>query len=43
MEWFPAIICRLDEMLPPKISLTEGSCGQSLLTQEEREEINSCN
>ena len=41
-EWIPAIICWLQDMLPPKIGISEGSCGPSLLSEEEQEEILEC-
>lgn len=42
-EWIPAIMCRLWEMMPPTISISDWACWPSLLSNEEKEELNSCN
>ncbi|MDD3145600.1 MAG: hypothetical protein PHV23_05865, partial [Candidatus Gracilibacteria bacterium] len=42
-EWIPAVMCRLGNMMPPTISISDGACGPSLLTNEEKTELNSCN
>jgi len=42
-EWIPAVMCRLWEMMPPTISISDGACWPSLLSNEEKEELNSCN
>ncbi|MFK7780230.1 MAG: VCBS repeat-containing protein, partial [Candidatus Gracilibacteria bacterium] len=34
-EWLPAIMCRLDEMMPPTISFSDDACGASLLSNDE--------
>lgn len=41
-EWIPAITCWIKNMLPPKISISDGECWYSLLSEEDRYEINSC-
>ncbi len=41
-EWIPAIMCRIGNMLPPTISLSDGVCWPSLLSSEEREELMEC-
>lgn len=41
-EWIPAIVCWLQDLLPPTIGISEGSCGPSLLSEEEQEEILAC-
>lgn len=41
-QWIPAVICWLTEMLPPTIKITSGDCGEDLLTDEEKEEIEAC-
>ncbi|MCH8518895.1 VCBS repeat-containing protein, partial [Candidatus Gracilibacteria bacterium] len=43
-EWIPAIICWLQDMLPPKIKIGESSCsmGDLFLSQDEREELEAC-
>ena len=43
-EWIPAIICWLQDMLPPKIKIWETSCSlwDTFLSQEEREELEAC-
>ncbi|MDD5769409.1 MAG: hypothetical protein PHE25_00425 [Candidatus Gracilibacteria bacterium] len=33
-QWLPAVICRLKDMLPPKISITNGNCGLNLVSQD---------
>lgn len=43
MEWFPAIQCWLNNMLPATIWLSSWTCWPSLLSPEEREYIESCN
>ncbi|PID86452.1 hypothetical protein CSB08_00530 [Candidatus Gracilibacteria bacterium] len=30
-EWFPAVVCRLGDLLPPKISISSGACGAKTL------------
>lgn len=42
-EWIPAVICRLEDMLPPTIKISDGDCWTSLLSEEEIEEYNECN
>ncbi|MCP4522890.1 MAG: hypothetical protein GY828_01590, partial [Candidatus Gracilibacteria bacterium] len=44
-EWMPAIVCWLDDMLPPKITVNESSCGPTLdlLHDEEKDYIKQCN
>lgn len=42
-EWIPAIMCRLWDLLPATISLSEWTCSASLLTNDEIEELNQCN
>ena len=44
-KWFPAVKCRLDEMLPARIGISEGQCsGKTLfLTPDEQDVINQCN
>ena len=41
-EWMPAVICWLQDMLPPKIGISEWDCWVSLLSLEEREEVLAC-
>jgi hypothetical protein len=43
-EWIPAIICWLQDMLPPKIKIGESSCSMSdlFLNEEERQELEAC-
>lgn len=43
-QWIPAIICWLKDMLPPKIKISQGSCGYDTLfmDEEEREELFAC-
>lgn len=41
-QWIPAIVCRLKDMLPPKIKISDGVCGQSLLTKEQQDELEAC-
>jgi len=41
-EWVPAVVCRLKDMLPPKVSISDGSCGSNLLSREDQEEIQQC-
>jgi hypothetical protein len=41
-EWIPAIICRLKDMLPPKISISQWQCSNSLFTKEELETLEQC-
>lgn len=43
-EWIPAIICWLQDMLPPKIKIGESSCSMwdLFLNEEEREELEAC-
>ncbi|MCP4523052.1 MAG: hypothetical protein GY828_02425, partial [Candidatus Gracilibacteria bacterium] len=43
-EWMPAITCWLDDMLPPKISVSDSSCGPTLdlLSEEDRDYIEQC-
>ena len=38
-EWMSAVKCWLDDMLPPTISISEWDCWESLMTEEERLEI----
>ncbi|MDD2870584.1 MAG: VCBS repeat-containing protein [Candidatus Gracilibacteria bacterium] len=33
-NWIPAIMCWLGDMMPPTISISEGVCGSTLLTDE---------
>lgn len=42
-EWIPAVMCRLWNMMPPTISISDWACWPSLLTNEEKNELNSCN
>lgn len=42
-EWIPAIMCRLWDMMPPTISISDWACWPSLLSNEEKVELNSCN
>jgi hypothetical protein len=42
-EWIPAIFCRIWNMLPPSISISDWACGPSMLSAEEQEELNQCN
>ena len=44
-EWIPAIMCRLWDMLPPTISISEWKCGWEnlFLSKEEKDEIKECN
>lgn len=43
-QWIPAVICWLQDMLPPKIKIGQGSCGYDtlFLDEEEREELLEC-
>lgn len=43
-EWIPAIICWLQDMLPPKIKIGESSCSMwdLFLSEDEREELEAC-
>ncbi len=41
-EWVPAVICRLKDMLPPKISISDWECWENLLSEEEIEELDEC-
>lgn len=42
-EWIPAVMCRLWEMMPPTIKISDWACWPSLLTNKEREELYECN
>jgi hypothetical protein len=44
-EWIPAVVCWLDDMLPPTITVTESTCGPTipLLNQEEKDYLAQCN
>lgn len=42
-EWIPAVMCRLWEMMPPTISFSDWACWPSLLSNDEKEELNQCN
>ena len=45
-EWIPAVMCRLWEMMPPSISISDWACWPSLLdllSDEEKSELNKCN
>ncbi len=42
-EWIPAVMCRLWDMMPPTIKIADWACWPSLLTNEEKEELNECN
>jgi len=45
-EWIPAVMCRLWEMMPPTIGLSDWECWPSLvdlLSDDEIAELNSCN
>ncbi len=42
-EWIPAVMCRLWEMLPPTIKISDWACWPSLLSNEEKEELEQCN
>lgn len=42
-EWIPAIMCRLWDMLPPTIKISDWACWPSLLSSEEKEEFEICN
>ena len=35
-QWIPAVVCWLKNMLPPTIKISDGSCGSSLLSDEEK-------
>ncbi len=41
-KWIPAVICRLKNMLPPTISISDWACWPSLLSEEEKEELVEC-
>jgi len=42
-EWIPAIMCRLADMVPPTISISDWACWPSLLSNEEKETLKECN
>lgn len=42
-EWIPAVVCRLKDMLPPKIKISDGQCSDTLLSEEELEQLEICN
>ncbi|MDD2907859.1 MAG: VCBS repeat-containing protein [Candidatus Gracilibacteria bacterium] len=41
-EWMPAVMCRLGDMMPPTLAISDGACGPALLSNEEKAELNSC-
>lgn len=42
-EWIPAIMCRLADMVPPTISISDWACWPSLLSNEEKQTLKECN
>ena len=44
-EWIPAIVCWLDDMLPPTITVSDSTCGPTLplLSNEDKEYLEQCN
>lgn len=43
-EWLPAVICRLKTLLPPKITISAGSCwGSSELSMDDQINLEACN
>ena len=44
-EWMPAVVCWIDDVLPPTISVSDSTCGTtvSLLSQEQQDFIAQCN
>ena len=44
-EWIPAIVCWLDDMLPPTITVNESTCWPTLplLSNEDKEYLEQCN
>lgn len=43
-QWIPAVVCWLQNMLPPTISIGQWSCGSSdlFLSEDELDEVQSC-
>ena len=41
-QWIPAVVCWLKDMLPPKIKISNNTCGASLLSQAQVEELETC-
>lgn len=37
-QWIPAIMCRLKDMVPPKISITDGNCWLALINKDDDSE-----
>ncbi|MCD5380636.1 VCBS repeat-containing protein, partial [Candidatus Gracilibacteria bacterium] len=37
-EWIPAVMCRLDDILPPKIKIVENKCSTKSLFDEDKKE-----
>ncbi len=37
-EWIPAVMCRLKDMVPPKISITDGNCWLALINEDDDSE-----
>ena len=44
-EWIPAVVCWLDDMLPPTITVSDSTCGPTLplLSNEDKEYLEQCN
>ncbi|MGB2110405.1 MAG: hypothetical protein ACPHY8_00240 [Patescibacteria group bacterium] len=44
-EWLPAVVCWIDDVLPPTISVSDSTCGTTipLLTQDQQDFIAQCN
>ena len=45
-KWIPAVMCRLKDMMPPTISLSDWGCWPSILdlaSEDEKAKIKSCN
>ena len=44
-EWLPAVVCWIDDVLPPTISVSDSTCGTtvSLLTQDQQDFLAQCN
>ena len=44
-EWIPAVVCWLDDMMPPTITVSDSTCGPTLdlLSNEDKEYLEQCN